>query len=92
MEWVNVIGLACDIAGAAVLAWGLFIDEDDALKLGLPPYVHGAEDEPDEHTRRQKNLALPAVQDRLTQSSRAKIGLKILVLGSVLQIVANWPS
>jgi hypothetical protein len=92
VQWVNVIGLGCDILGAAVLAWGLFIGEDDALKLGLAPYAYDEHDEPDAHARREKNLALPAVQDRLRQSSRAKLGLGILGLGFLLQIVANWPS
>jgi hypothetical protein len=40
---------------------GLFIDEDEALKLGQAGY------EFDEHDR-EKSLALPAVQDRLRQS------------------------
>jgi hypothetical protein len=50
MEWVNVAGLACDLLGAAVLAWGLFIDEDEALKLGVPLYAYDS---------REENLTLP---------------------------------
>jgi hypothetical protein len=92
MEWVNVIGLACDLLGAAVLATGLFIDEDDALRLGLAPYAYDEHDEPDPDARRRKNFALPAVNDRVRQSRRAKWGLAILTVGFMLQIVANWPN
>jgi hypothetical protein len=70
MEWVNVIGLACDLTGAAVLALGLFISEDEALKLGLPPYASDASDDPDPDQRRRKNLALPPVADRLRRIAR----------------------
>ena len=36
VAWVNVVGLVCDIGGTMWLALGLFIDEDDAIKLRLP--------------------------------------------------------
>jgi hypothetical protein len=83
MGWVNVIGLGCDLVGAAVLAWGLFIGEDEALELGEARWSGDT---------REENLRLPAVRDRLRQSHRAKLGLLILAVGFVLQIVANWPS
>jgi hypothetical protein len=86
MEWVNVVGLACDLIGAGVLAWGLFIDEDEALKLGSPYWVNGTPE------GRAQDLKIPPVQDRLRQSHRAKVGLFILGVGIVLQIVANWPN
>jgi hypothetical protein len=92
MEWVNVVGLACDLLGAAVLAWGLFIDEGEALKLGLSYFDSDESDEPDPDARREKTLTLPPVADRLRQSRRAKAGLVILTAGFVLQIVANWPN
>jgi hypothetical protein len=37
VAWVNVIGLACDIAGTIVLSLGLILSEDEALKLGTGP-------------------------------------------------------
>jgi hypothetical protein len=83
VEWVNVVGLFCDLVGAAWLAWGLFIGEDEALKLGQARFSGDT---------RVENLKLPAVRDRLRQSRRAKVGLAILVVGFVLQIVASWPS
>jgi len=86
MEWVNAIGLLCDLLGAAVLATGLFIGEDNALKLGSPYYVEGTPE------TRAEDLKIPPVQDRLRQSDRAKAGLAILTVGFVLQIVANWPT
>jgi len=91
VAWLNVAGLLLDLAGAAVLAWGLFIDEDDALRLGLAMYSFDEHDEPDEQARRKKNLALPAVEDRLRQSRNAKRGLGLIAVGIVLQIVSNWP-
>jgi hypothetical protein len=45
VAWVNVAGLLLDLAGAAVLAWGLFIDEDEALKLGQSYYSEDAEEQ-----------------------------------------------
>jgi len=81
VAWVNIAGLLFTLAGAAVLAGGLFIDEDEALKLGQSYYSEEA---------REEDLQLPPVKDRLRQSRRAKIGLSVLVVGVVLQIVANW--
>jgi hypothetical protein len=82
VAWVNVAGLMLDLAGAAVLAWGLFIGEDEALKLGLALWVGET---------REENLQQPAVRDRLRQSDRAKVGLFLIAAGIVLQIVANLP-
>jgi hypothetical protein len=45
VAWVNIAGLALDLVGAAWLAWGLFIDEDEALKLGLPEYAYDTREE-----------------------------------------------
>jgi hypothetical protein len=84
VEWVNVVGLAFDIAGAAVLSYGLIISEDDALKLGLGPRLVG--------DTREENLRFPTVQDRLRQSRNATLGLVLLVIGFGLQIVAAWPA
>jgi hypothetical protein len=82
VAWVNVAGLLLDLAGAAVLAWGLFIDEDEALRLGQSYYSE----------TREEGLQLPPVKDRLRQSDRAKLGLLLLAVGVVLQIVANSPT
>lgn len=81
MDYVNVVGLACDIVGAIWLAWGLFLSKDDAIKLGVSRISGTAEE----------NLQLPAVRDRLNQSRNAKVGTGFLVGGFLLQIVATWP-
>jgi hypothetical protein len=83
MVWVNVAGLAFDIAGAIVLSYGLFISEDEALNLGLGPGLLG--------DTREENLRFPTVQDRLRQSRNAKRGVALLVAGFALQLVAAWP-
>jgi hypothetical protein len=82
MDYVNVVGLACDIVGAVWLAWGLFLSKDDAIALGVSR-ISG--------DTREEKLQLPAVRDRMSQSRNAKVGTAFLVLGFLLQIVANWP-
>jgi hypothetical protein len=81
------IGLILDIVGAAVLAWGLFIKEDDALKLSA---VSGQSYSADHPTSRADMLKQPAVQDRLRQSKRAKWGIFGLTLGFVFQFLGTW--
>jgi hypothetical protein len=53
VAWLTIAGLVFDLLGAAVLAFGLFIDEDEALKLGQS-YNSG--------DRREENLQLPPVK------------------------------
>jgi hypothetical protein len=78
---VTTLGLLIDIGGATFLAWGLFLDEEKALHLGLSRPVS-----PD----RKENLVQPAVLDRLRQSRDAKIGLVLLIWGFLLQVVGTW--
>jgi hypothetical protein len=82
MRWVNVLGLFFDLVGATFLAWDLFIKKKDAIKLGVTRWAGDSDEE---------NLKLPAVQDRIRQSSNARIGFALLVIGFLLQLVANWP-
>ncbi len=82
MRWFNVVGLLFDLVGATFLAWGLIITKKDAIKLGVTRLAGDTDEE---------NLKLPSVQDRIKQSSNAKIGLALLVIGFLLQIVGNWP-
>jgi hypothetical protein len=70
--WWTLAGLVADIVGAAVLATGLFISEERAIKLGVTRIAGDTDDE---------NLKLPAVRDRLNQSRRAVVGLSVLALG-----------
>jgi hypothetical protein len=80
MAWLNLVGLAFDLAGAVVLAWGLFITQDEAIELGVSRYAGDTT---------QERLELPAVADRLRQSRNAKTGTALLVVGFALQIVSN---
>jgi hypothetical protein len=82
MAWVNIAGLACDIVGAAWLAWGLFLSKEEAVALGVSRLAGDTLEE---------NLQLTPVKDRLRQSRNAKIGTAFLVVGFLLQIVAAWP-
>jgi hypothetical protein len=84
VEWVNVIGLAYDIAGAVVLSIGLFLSEEDALKLGRGPELTAG--------TREGDLQLATVQDRQRQSLNAIRGVALLVVGFLLQIIAAWPT
>jgi hypothetical protein len=80
--WVNVAGLAFDIAGAIILSFGLFLTQREAIDLGVTRWPYGTDEE---------NLALPTVRSLLRQSRNAKIGLPLLVTGFALQLVAAWP-
>ncbi len=77
---LNVVGLLFDIVGAAVLSYGLIIDEDTALELGGSYY---------ESDNREENLRLPKVKDRLRQSRNAANGLALLIFGFILQIIGS---
>jgi hypothetical protein len=78
-----------DIVGRPGSPGALFIDEDEAIELGLAWYASSA---PERSDAREQNLTIPPVADRLRQSRRAMTGLVILTVGFVLQIVANWPT
>jgi hypothetical protein len=81
--WFSVVGLFVDIVGAWVLVRGLIISEEDALRLGLTPFVHA--------NTREDQLREPLVADRLKQSRSAKMGFVLLVFGFTGQIFGSWP-
>jgi hypothetical protein len=81
------IGLLADVAGAVLLAVGLIIKEDDAIKLSA---VTGMSYTMDKPPSRAELLKQPAVQDRLKQSRWAKIGIAVLVVGFLLQLLGTW--
>jgi hypothetical protein len=81
--WFTVAGLVADIAGAFILARGLFISDEETVELGVTRIAGDTLEE---------NLGLPAVQDRLRQSDRAKIGVAFLALGFALQAVGSLVS
>ncbi len=82
-QWVNIIGLGLDIIGAIFLSYSLVISKEKAIELGVSRWSG--------KTEREK-LKLPKVKDRLGQSRKAMLGLIFLVVGFILQIIANWPS
>ena len=77
-NWFSIAGLALSLLGAVVLAWGLFLSDEDAIKLGSSYWSGGTQED---------KLKLPPVADRLRQSRNAKIGIVLIALGTVLQIV-----
>jgi hypothetical protein len=81
--WITVAGLAADIIGAWILAAGLFISNEEAVELSVSRAAGESVEE---------NLQLPAVQDRLRQSSRAKLGVLVLGLGFLLQALGSLVS
>lgn len=74
----TVLGLALDLAGALILAGGLFITPEEAVELSAARWSGSTLDE---------NLRNPQAQDRLRQSKRAKWGAGLLALGFALQII-----
>ena len=82
-QWLNIIGLGLDIVGAIILSYGLIMCKKTAIELGVSKWGGNTDEE---------NLKQPKVKDILKQSRNAVIGLVILVLGFVLQIIANWPN
>jgi len=77
----STIGILADIAGAVVLAVGLFVSEKKAVELSTARYA-GSDF--------QENLKHPQVQGRLRQSRLAVIGLGFLIAGFLTQLVGTW--
>lgn len=82
MAWVKVVGLILDSAGAVFLAVGLIVTKERAAELGVPRWAGSTLEE---------NLKLVPVREILRQSRRAVVGSTLLLLGFVLQVIANWP-
>jgi hypothetical protein len=78
--WFTLAGLVSDIAGAAILVSGLLITEERAIELTATRLASDT---------REGNLRHPAAQDRLAQSSRARVGLGFLVVGFLLQAAGS---
>jgi len=75
---LSVSGLALTAIGAWVTAKSVVLSEDDAIHIGVARYASES---------REENLALPAVQNLLQASRGARIGLWIVLAGTVLQLV-----
>jgi hypothetical protein len=85
---VTTIGLLADVAGAVLLAWGLFISPDEAIQLrgqsGLSFYSNGG------GATREQMLGQRPVIDLLRQSRLARWGCPLLVLGFLFQLAGTW--
>jgi len=81
-RWFTVIGLVCNMVGAFILAYGLFISKKKAIELGVSRWSGETDEE---------NLQLPQVRDLLKQTRNAKIGVAFILIGFFLQIIGNWP-
>ena len=75
-------GLFLDAVGALMLAWTLFIDKEGAFERTAPRWSHPPGDE--------RNYQTPAVLAVLRDSSRAKWGAILLVVGFSLQGCGVW--
>ena len=82
LQWLNIIGLILTLAGAVALACGLIISRKQALRVGVSRLA-GETD--------QSNLKLPHVRHEKRESRCALLGMFLLILGFLLQIIANWP-
>lgn len=79
--WADVFtaaGLVVAVVGAAWAAKSVILTEDDAIEVGLAR--HAGE-------TREENLQQPHVQSLLASSRGARIGLWILVVGTLLQLI-----
>jgi hypothetical protein len=86
---VTTIGLLLDITGAGMLALGLLVNEDEAIRMS--GHVATAFYDVPIPTR-DELLSQPAVRDRLTQARRTKWGYLLLVLGFLGQLGGTWLS
>lgn len=83
------IGRTLGVLGAAVVAWGLFLDEERAAQLSGQSGMSFSRDKP---LKKAEMLKQRAVRDRIEQSARAKIGFVLLTIGFAFQLVATWVS
>lgn len=77
VPYITVLGLACTLIGAIIIAKAVVLSEDDALRIGISPHSGS----------REEDLKLPHVQSLLAGSHRVKWGVIVIALGTVLQMV-----
>ena len=81
-DWINVFGLFLNIVGTIFLSFGLIINKEKALQLGMAKYGSSIKSE---------NLKLPKVKELLKQSRSTAIGLSLIFVGFILQLIVSWP-
>jgi hypothetical protein len=62
VRWFSPFGVALQLIGAVVLAWGLFISPEEAVELTASRFAG---------TTLEQNIQAPAARDRLRQSRDA---------------------
>ncbi len=74
-----VAGLILTLIGVVVTAKGVFVSPHDAVQIGVMRFAGETE---------QQDLNLPAVQNLISQSHYAFVGLIAIAVGTALQIWA----
>lgn len=83
----TMFGLLFGIAGAGVVAWGLFLGEEKAVLFSGQTGMSFLMDRP---PPKADMLRQPAARDRVEQSRRAKWGFSLLFFGFIFQLVGTW--
>jgi hypothetical protein len=82
LSWLSdllaVVGLTLTAIGAGWTARSVILTEEEAVKIGVARFAAATHEE---------NLNLPHVQSLLASSKGAKLGLMVVVAGTVLQII-----
>ncbi len=81
-RWLAISGIGIDLVGAIVLLSAAIVTPSEAIDLGVMR-LSGETD--------AENLTLPQVKDRLKQSTRAKWGAGLLIVGFTLQLIGALP-
>ena len=79
-KWLDILGLVIAMTGAIVLAYGVIVSREQAVRIGVSRLAEDSD---------EINLSLPQVCHQLRQSRFALIGLVLLILGFLLQIAAS---
>jgi len=82
-QWLGVFGTALGLIGGWLLASILIMSDKQAIEAGVPRFAGDTDD---------VNIKLPMVQLFVQQSRRTILGMGIISVGSVFQIINNWPT
>ena len=80
MEWLQIVGLCLDIAGATIIGWPvMFMSGDEAAQIGLAVIAADT---------KEANLKLPPVVALLRQRTGARVGFGLILVGFAVQAVS----
>ncbi|WP_420860022.1 hypothetical protein [Marivivens marinus] len=77
-DLLTVFGLSLTLVGAYVAARGMIVDNAEAIQRGVTRLAGETDEE---------NLRLKPVQDILSGSSNARLGLYLVAVGTLFQII-----